>query len=78
MDEIEPRKSLINLLVLRHSAWFFCLFFFFFLGPHLWYMKITRLGVKSVTVASLHHSHSDSGSEPHLQSTLQLMAVLDP
>ena len=26
----------------------------------------------------LHHSHSNTGSEPHLQSALQLMAVLDP
>ena len=26
---------------------FNCLFFFFFLGPHLWHMKVPRLGVKS-------------------------------
>ena len=28
--------------------------------------------------ASLHHSHSNAGSEPHLQPTPQLMAVPDP
>ena len=30
------------------------------------------------TPASLHHSHSNVGSEPHLQPTPQLMAMLDP
>ena len=29
------------------------------------------------TAVSLHHSHSNLGSEPHLQTTLQLMAVPD-
>ena len=28
--------------------------------------------------AGLHHSHSKSGSEPHLRPTPQLMATLDP
>ena len=28
--------------------------------------------------ASLHHSHSNTRSEPHLQSTPQLMAMPDP
>ena len=28
--------------------------------------------------ASLHHSHSNAGSEPHLQPTSQFMATLDP
>ena len=30
------------------------------------------------TAASLHHSHSNGGSEPRLQSTPQIMAMLDP
>ena len=30
------------------------------------------------TAASLRHSHSNSGSEPSLQPTPQLMATLDP
>ena len=29
------------------------------------------------TAASLHHSHSNMGSEPHLQPTPQLMATPD-
>ena len=28
--------------------------------------------------AGLHHSHSNKGSEPHVQSTPQLRAMLDP
>ena len=28
--------------------------------------------------ASLYHSHGNIGSEPHLQTTLQLAASLDP
>ena len=28
--------------------------------------------------ASLHHSHSNAGFEPHLQPTPQLEATLDP
>ena len=28
--------------------------------------------------AGLHHSHSDSGSEPHLLTTQQLMEMPDP
>ena len=38
----------------------------------------SRLGVKSAVAASLHRSHSNSGSEPCLRPTLQLMAMLDP
>ena len=30
-----------------------------------------------VVVAGLHHSHNNMGSEPRLQSTPQLTAVLD-
>ena len=35
-------------------------------------------GPIEATTASLHHSHSNSRSEPHLPPTLQLMATLDP
>ena len=28
-------------------------------------------------ICELHHSHSNAGSKPHLQSTLQLVAMLD-
>ena len=59
---------------------FFFFFFFLlfcFLGPHPWHMEAPTLGVKSVA-ASLHHSHSNVGSEPHLRTTPQLTTTLDP
>ena len=37
-----------------------------------------RGGLIRATVAGLHHSYSNSGSEPHLQRTPQLTATLDP
>ena len=41
-------------------------------------MEVPRLGIKSATAASLHHSHSNSGSKLRLWPTPQLMATLDP
>ena len=39
-------------------------------------MEAPRLGVESGAVATgLHHSHSNTRSEPHLQPTPQLMAT---
>ena len=35
-------------------------------------------GGTGAIAASLYHSHSNAGSEPHLQPTAQLMAMLDP
>ena len=35
-------------------------------------------GRTGATAASLRHSHSNVGSEPWLQPTLQLIATLDP
>ena len=49
-------------------VFFFLIFnfkiFFFFLCLHLWHMEFPRL-VRAVA-ASLHHSHGNTGSEPHL------------
>ena len=39
-----------------------------FLGMHSWHMEVPSLGTAA---ASLHHSHSHAGSEPHLQPTPQ-------
>ena len=60
--------------------YFFIFYFLFFvlLGPHLWHMEITRLGDESESEPCLHHSHSNARSEPHLWSTPQLVAMLDP
>ena len=35
-------------------------------------------GQTGMVVASLHHSHSHTGSKPHLRPMLQLMATLGP
>ena len=35
-------------------------------------------GLIGAVAASLHQSHSNARSEPHLQPTLQLVATLDP
>ena len=35
-------------------------------------------GLIRAIAASLHHSHSNVGSEPHLQPTPQLTVTLDP
>ena len=49
-----------------------------FLGPHLQHMEVPGLGVESELHASLHHSHSNTGSKPGLRPTPQLMATPDP
>ena len=53
-------------------------FFFVFLGPHPQYMEVSRLGVKLELQPSLHHSHSNKGSEPSLRPTPQLRVMPDP
>ena len=65
-----------------------CLFYFIYsfclfvsLGPHPWHREVPRPGVQSelqllATAAS--HSHSNAGSEPHLQSVPQLTARPGP
>ena len=35
-------------------------------------------GLIGAAAAGLRHSHSNTGSEPHLQPTLQLATMLDP
>ena len=60
----------------------FCLLFFFF--PCLFRVAPaayggSRLGVKlELVAASLHHGHSNAGSEQHLRPIPQLTATLDP
>ena len=52
---------------------------FFFLGLYLWHMAIPRLGGQvGAATASLHHSHSNMGSEPCLRPTPQLTTTPDP
>ena len=54
--------------------WAFLPFFFFYLlGPYPGHMEVPR-----AAAASLHHSYSDTRSEPCLWPTLQLMATTGP
>ena len=62
----QPRRGLVQSM----------LFFFFFF--HVAYGGSQARGQIIAIAASLHHSHNNSRSEPHLQPTPQLMAMLDP
>ena len=59
--------------------WFFCLFFTFctFRAILMACGGSQAKGQIGATAASLYHSHSNAGSEPHLQPTPQLTAALD-
>ena len=80
-----------NLLCLRFLSFFLPSFFFlsFFLPPFLLPFRLFRAtltahggsqarGLIGATVASLHHSHSNEGSEPSLRPTPQLRETPDP
>ena len=54
-------------------------FSFFFLGGQTWACGSSQArGRNGATASGLHPNHSNSGSEPHLGPTPQLMAMLDP
>ena len=67
-----------GLVYLFHFVCLF-LFLFCFLGLPPQHKEVPRLGGQiGATAASLHHSHSNAGSELHLLPTPQLTATLDP
>ena len=49
----------------------------FFFRITLWYKEFPRLGLNRCMAAGLHHSHSNTGSKPHLWHTPQLTATPD-
>ena len=49
---------------LKETVEFLFYFYFCFLGPHLWPMDVPSRGQIGATAARLHHSHSDTRSEP--------------
>ena len=52
---------------------------FFFSRPHLRHMEVPGQRVKSELQLQVYsHSHSNTGSEVHLQPTVQLPAMRDP
>ena len=55
---------------------FFVLFWLFRAVPTAYGISQARSQIGAVP-AILHHSHSNEGSKPHLQPTLQFMAMLD-
>ena len=57
---------------------FFFFFFFGFLGPPAAYEGSQARGPIGVVAAGLHHSHSNTASELHLQPTPQFKAMPDP
>ena len=59
------------------SSFSFFSFFFFFGHTHgIW--RFQARGLIQAVATGLHHSHSNMGSEPHLQPIPQFMATLDP
>ena len=77
-------KIIFKILLKFVMAWMvsilFFFFFFFFLfraAPAACGSSQAR-GQMGTAAASLHHSHSNIGSKPCLQPTLQLIAMLGP
>ena len=71
----------INLLINRShivTLVFFFVFLFFFFRAALTACGVpqARSGIRATT-AGLYHSHSNTGSEPHLRTTPQFTATLD-
>ena len=58
----------------KKVGWFF--FCLFRAAP--WHMKVQARDLMGTVAAGLHHSHSNTRSELHLQPTPQLMAMPDP
>ena len=53
-------------------------FFFLFRATPVAYGHSQARGGIGTTAVGLHHSHSNSGSEPHFQPIPQFMAMPDP
>ena len=61
-----------------HSDSFFFFSFFLFRAASVAYGSSQVKGLTGATAAGLYHSHSNTGPEPHLGPTPQLMATPDP
>ena len=54
-------------------------FFFFFLGPHLWYMEVPRLGVElALQLPATATATQDPSHICDLQNSLQQCHILNP
>ena len=73
--------SLLQFLIIGYiyqSCLLFYFIFFLFRAIPMAYGSSEARGRNGAAAASLCHSHSNVGSEPHLQPTTQLMAMLEP
>ena len=80
-----PNLWKIAIFTIRHEfdidiLSFFSFFFLFclFQAASVAYGGSQAKGLIGAVAAGLHQSHSNARSEPHLQLTPQLMAMLDP
>ena len=71
-------KVLAQVAIFFLFSFFFSFFPFSIFAAHPQHMEVFRLGVKLAAAASLRDSHSNAGSELHLQTTLQFRAILGP
>ena len=73
----EPGKDHLNKLIKGKLSknW---IFFFLFRSVPVAYGSSQASGRIGAADGSLPHSHRNTGSEPHLQPTMQLVAMLDP
>ena len=77
--EIQCEESWVFFLFVLFFCFCFCFCFWSFQGLHPWHTEVTRLGVESdVCLLAYATVTSMAGSEPHLQLTPQLTAMLDP
>ena len=74
-----------NLCLYFHRVFFLCvflskfpLFIYFLMAVPVAYVSSWARGQIAAAATDLHHSHSNTRSKLHLQSTLQLVATLDP
>ena len=76
--------SIFNSNIFKYQLFLFCFFccpFFFFSlfrAASMAYGGSQARGGIGAVAASLHHSHSNAGSKPHLRPTSQLRAMPDP
>ena len=74
---IEARDRTSKLMDTMSGSFFFGLFAFSRAAPAAYGGSQARGPIRAVATG-LHHSHSNSGSEPRLRPTPQLTATLDP
>ena len=68
----------IHLSTTKQRFSVFSSFLFFFLWPCLWHTEVPQSGSNGSRSWGLHHSHSNTRSQPHLQTTPQLATMPDP